>query len=337
MKNDRPTKSAILLVGGFGTRLQPLTFQTPKPMLPVAGIPFTEHQIAKARAAGITEIVLATSYLSEVFQPYFGDGERFGIKILYAVEEQALGTGGAIANAAKLLENKGPIVVFNGDVLSSHDLKAQINLHEIRDADVTLYLTEVDDARAFGVVEMDGDRILSFKEKMENPPTNIINAGCYVFSRAAIASIPTDRVVSVERETFPELILRGDSLLGWVDSAYWLDIGTPVALLKATADLISGKAQSIAFDEFLAGDTYFRSEGSLIARSAKIDPTARIESGSFIAAGARVDEGAKIIGSILGAGSRVGASASLAYTFVAPDSEIPSGFIATNQFFGYSE
>jgi mannose-1-phosphate guanylyltransferase len=199
-------KSAILLVGGFGTRLQPLTFNIPKPMLPVAGIPFTEHQIAKARAAGIEEIVLATSFRAEVFEPYFGNGEKFGIRVSYAVEESALGTGGAIANAAKFLEKSGPVVIFNGDVLSSHDLQAQVDLHVSGGADVTLHLTEVNDARAFGVVELSKNRILTFNEKMENPPTNIINAGCYIFNQEVIDSIPTGRVVSVERETFPALI-----------------------------------------------------------------------------------------------------------------------------------
>ena len=335
--NQSTAASAILLVGGFGTRLQPLTFQTPKPMLHVGGIPFTAHQIAKARAAGIKEIVLATSYLSEVFEPYFGNGERFGIKITYAVEEKALGTGGAIANAAKLLQDDGPVVIFNGDVLSSHDLKAQIALHQSQEADATLHLTKVSDARAYGVVEMEGERILSFKEKMENPPTNIINAGCYVFSRSAIDAIPNERVVSVERETFPELIGRGAKLLGYIDTGYWLDIGTPAALLKATFDLIAGNAQSIAFDELLAGGTYVQNEGSLIARTAEIDPTAKIESGSLISTHVKVAAGAQISGSIIGAGARIGSDVNLVNTFVSSDTEIPSGFIAQNQFFGFSE
>ena len=131
-------KSAILLVGGMGTRMQPLTFSTPKPMLKVAGIPFTEHQIVKAQQAGIEEIVLATSYMSEIFKPYFGNGENFGIKISYAVEETALGTGGAIRNASKMLTNPGPVMIFNGDVMSSHSLEEQIEFHEKSKADITL-------------------------------------------------------------------------------------------------------------------------------------------------------------------------------------------------------
>ena len=336
MNTSTPT-SAILLVGGLGTRLAPLTFSTPKPMLSVAGIPFTEHQIAKARAAGITEIVLATSYLSEVFEPYFGDGERFGIHISYAVEDVALGTGGAIAHAAKLLRNAGSVVIFNGDILSSHNLRAQMVLHASSGADVTLHLKEVDDARAFGVVEMSGDRILTFNEKMENPPTKLINAGCYVFGREVIDSIPTAKVVSVEREVFPKLLKDGLLMVGYLDPSYWLDIGTPPALLKATADLISGQAQSIAFNELLDSTVFYRRVDSLVAADAQIDSSARVEAGSLISHGVRIQAGAAVIGSVIGEGAEIGSNASLIHSFVAPNTKIPSGFIAENQFFGFSE
>jgi mannose-1-phosphate guanylyltransferase len=306
-------------------------------MLPVAGIPFTEHQIAKARAAGIEEIVLATSYRAEVFEPYFGNGEKFGISISYAVEESALGTGGAIANAAKLLRNSGPVVIFNGDVLSSHDLLAQIDLHISQNADVTLHLTEVVDARAFGVVELSGSRILTFNEKMENPPTNIINAGCYIFNREIIDSIPTDRAVSVERETFPQLIQDGKRLLGYVDSSYWLDIGTPAALLKANRDLIAGTATSEALDLLLRSGRYEIRDGSLISDAATIHPSARVEGGSLISPDVIIGEGALIHGSVIFSGARIGAEVSLIETFVAENCEIPVGFIAQGQFFGFLE
>jgi len=328
-------KSAILLVGGFGTRLQPLTFKTPKPMLKVAGIPFTEHQIVKARDAGITEIVLATSYLAEVFEPYFGDGKKFGIKISYAVEEVALGTGGAIRNAAQSLENDGSVVIFNGDVLSSHSLKQQMQLHLEKSADVSLYLTEVADARAFGAVELNGDSITTFNEKMENPPTNIINAGCYIFNRGIIESIPAQRVVSVERETFPQLLASGAKLVGYVDRSYWLDIGTPAALLKATQDLIAGTAQSEAFDALVASGDFVVEDRSLVAKSAVVESNSHISQGSFIDGGAVIGEGAIIDGSIIGAGAVVGALASLRSTFVAEGTQIPEALIAENSFFGF--
>ena len=198
----------ILLVGGFGTRLKPLTSELPKPMLPVAGLPVTEHQILAAKAAGIHTLVLATSYLSEIFTPYFGDGAAWGMKILYAVEKEPLGTGGAIRNAAALLDldhlGDEPIVVFNGDVLSRHSIADQISFHQSKGADVTLHLIDVEDARAFGCVPTDEDgRVSAFLEKMDNPVTNSINAGCYIFSPSVITMIPLDTVVSIERETFP--------------------------------------------------------------------------------------------------------------------------------------
>jgi len=311
--------SAILLVGGMGTRMQPLTLTTPKPMLPLLGKPITEHQILKAKEAGITEIVLATSYLSDIFIPYFGNGEKFGIKISYAVEESALGTGGAIRNAAALLEGDGPVMIFNGDVLSNHSLREQIAFHQKESADVTLYLTEVADARAFGVVEMSGDLITTFNEKMETPPTNIINAGCYIFNRAVIDEIPVRRVVSVERETFPSLLARNARVAGFIDNSYWLDIGNPGALLKATRDLIEASGHQMA-----------QGKGSTI------DPTAVVDEGSYVGAQASVGAGSQLHHCIIGEGARIGENVRLTRTFVAAGSRIEANTAAIDEFFGFS-
>ena len=241
----------ILLVGGFGTRLRPLTNHRPKPMLPIASLPVTEHQLAMARRAGIKRIVLATSYLSEVFIPYFGDGSKWGMEIKYAIENEPLGTGGAIRNAAKELAGDDQVVIFNGDVLSSHNLKAQIDLHINSSADVTLHLTPVEDARAYGCVPTDVDgRVTAFLEKMDNPVTNTINAGCYVFDKSVIASIPENEVVSVERQTFPQLIEANRKVMGFIEKAYWLDIGTPNALMKGSRDLVTGIADADALDKY---------------------------------------------------------------------------------------
>ena len=299
---------AILLVGGFGTRLMPLTKNTPKPMLTVAGIPVTEHQIAMAKSAGITEIVLATSYLSEVFIPYFGDGSQWGIKIMYAFEKEPLGTGGAIRNAAQILDTDQSVVVLNGDVLSSHNLAEQIRQHESHDADVTLHLTQVQDARAFGCVPTDSQgRVTAFLEKMENPVTNQINAGCYVFNPRVISTIPLDTVVSVERETFPQLVANGAKVFGFIETAYWLDIGTPRALLKASIDIVKRT------DEFLAmpGTT--------------IDPTAVITGGSSIGVNSSVGAGAVIDGSIIEAGCVIGSNAHITDSFVSAGAEVVNG------------
>jgi mannose-1-phosphate guanylyltransferase len=306
---------AILLVGGFGTRLMPLTKNTPKPMLTVAGVPVTEHQIAMAKAAGISEIVLATSYLSDVFIPYFGDGSKWGIKIKYAVEKEPLGTGGAIRNAAQLLDSNESVVILNGDVLSAHNLGEQIRQHEADDADVTLHLTEVQDARAFGCVPTDSNgRVTAFLEKMENPVTNQINAGCYVFNPRVVSTIPLNTVVSVERETFPELVASGAKVFGYVENAYWLDIGTPRALLKASIDIVQRNGEFLAMP------------------GSSIDPTAVISGGSCIGANSTVGAGAVIQGSIVEAGCVIGQDSRIMDSFVAAGARVENGSTIASSF-----
>ena len=306
---------AILLVGGFGTRLMPLTKNTPKPMLTVAGVPVTEHQIAMAKAAGISEIVLATSYLSDVFIPYFGDGSKWGIKIKYAVEKEPLGTGGAIRNAAQLLDSNESVVILNGDVLSSHDLGEQIRQHEANDADATLHLTEVQDARAFGCVPTDSNgRVTAFLEKMENPVTNQINAGCYVFNPRVVSTIPLNTVVSVERETFPELVASGAKVFGYVENAYWLDIGTPRALLKASIDIVQRNGEFLAMP------------------GSSIDPTAVISGGSCIGANSTVGAGAVIQGSIVEADCVIGQDSRIMDSFVAAGARVENGSTIASSF-----
>lgn len=220
-------------------------------MLPLATLPVTEHQIAMVQRAGIKRIVLATAYLAEVFIPYFGDGSKWGIEILYAVEEEPLGTGGAIRNAAEFLTGDSEVVILNGDVLSSHDLTAQLQLHKSSNADITLHLTKVDDARAYGCVPVDSEgRVEAFLEKMENPIANTINAGTYVFDRSIIDAIPKGQVLSVERDTFPQAISENKKIMGYVSNDYWLDIGTPAALMKGSRDLVSAIADADALDRY---------------------------------------------------------------------------------------
>jgi len=301
MRDDK--REAILLVGGRGTRLAPLTDAIAKPMLPVGGVPFIAHQIAQAQAAGINKIVLATSYLAQTFTDYFGDGSDFGVELIYAVEESALGTGGAIRNAAEFLTGSpdSSIVIFNGDVLSGHDLPGQIAAHERSKADVTLYLTKVKDARAYGCVPCDqSGRVLDFLEKMENPVTDLINAGCYIFKRSIIDQIPANKVVSVERETFPNLLKSGANIRGFIDNSYWLDVGTPQALLTASRDLVIGKISSPAVENKI--------KDCVISPSAKINSTAKISGGSTIGDDVIVEAGVEIIGSIISEGVQISAN-----------------------------
>lgn len=314
-----PMTEAILLVGGQGTRLRPLTINTPKPMLPVAGVPCTEHQIARAREAGVTRIILGTSYRAEVFRDYFGDGSKVGVELVYAVEEHPMGTGGAIRHVAdRLLSGPDdPVMVFNGDVLSGVDLRHLLAVHAETRAAVTLYLTRVADPRAFGLVPTDPDgRVTAFLEKPTTAAeivTDQINAGCYVFTRSVIDTIPTGRPVSVERETFPRLLASGARLQGVVDEGYWLDLGTPLAFVQGSADLVTGRAPSPA----VPGTT----GPALVLPGAEVSSEALLSGGTVVGAGATVGAGAEVRGSVLLDGAVVSAGA------VVRDSVIGAGAI----------
>jgi mannose-1-phosphate guanylyltransferase len=302
----RETLEAILLVGGKGTRLRPLTLSAPKPLLPTAGVPFLAHQLARAAECGVAHVVLATSYRAEMFTEAFGDGAGFGLSIDYVHEPEPLGTGGGIRNAASLLHGgpDDPIVVLNGDILSAHDLPAQVDLHRKTDAAVTLHLVEVDDPSRYGCVPVDATgRVTAFLEKTPNPVTNRINAGCYVFRRSVIDEIPAGQVVSVERQTFPGLIAADAVVMGYPESAYWLDVGTPEAFVRGSCDLVLGRMPSPA----VPGP---RGESLLLA-GATVADGARVCGGSVVGAGAIVGPGAVVHGSVvfdeavIGSGARV--------------------------------
>lgn len=236
---------AVVLVGGKGTRLRPLTLSAPKPMLPTAGLPFLQHLLARIGAAGIKHVVLGTSFKAEVFEEYFGDGSKLGLEIDYVTETEPLGTGGGIRNVLPKLRGDHAMV-FNGDVLGGTDLGAILDTHRNRDADVTLHLVRVGDPRAFGCVPTDADgRVTAFLEKTQDPPTDQINAGCYVFKREIIERIPEGRAVSVEREVFPSLLAEDARVYGHVDSSYWRDMGTPEDFVRGSADLVRGIAPSL--------------------------------------------------------------------------------------------
>lgn len=313
----------ILLVGGFGTRLSPLTNLTPKPMLPIANLPVTEHQLLVAKAASITKVVLATAYLADTFTPYFGDGSKWGIELKYALESEPLGTGGAIRNAAELIlseisENE-PIVVFNGDVLSRHDLSAQITLHQNSSAAATLHLVNVDDARTYGCVPFNEDgEVTDFLEKMANPITKTINAGCYVFNPKVIKEIQLGKVISVEREIFPELLKRGEVVKAYVDDSYWLDMGTPKALLQGSRDYVGNR-------EFIVG------ANSTISSSAKISGGSAI--GNKVAIGANTE----INSSIIRDGATISENCELKNVFVEAETFVPAGTKANGAYLAGSE
>ena len=296
----------ILLVGGMGTRLKPLTNQTPKPMLPVAGMPVTERQLLAAKKAGMKTVILATSYLSEVFTPYFGDGSKWGMNLLYAVEREPLGTGGAIRNAASLVDfadSTEEYVIFNGDVLSGHDIAAQLDFHRRNKADATLHLIEVADARAFGCVPTDSNgKVLDFLEKMEHPITNAINAGCYIFNSSVISQIPKDTVVSIERETFPQLVKSGRPVFGYNEESHWLDIGTPAALFQASRDIVG--------------------EGFLAGTGSQIGAGSVVTGGTSIGQGSTIGANCRITNSIIGDRVDIGDSCTISDSFILHNSQL---------------
>ena len=275
-------------------------------------------------------MVLATSYHADLFEPVLGDGSRWGLRISYVLEEEPLGTGGAIRNVAPALatDPDAPVVVLNGDVLSGHDLAAQLadfaRPREGRPAEVSLHLVEVEDARAFGCVPTDeAGRVTDFVEKSDDPVTNQVNAGCYVFRRSVIDAIPVGRVVSVERETFPGLVAAGHVVVGFVETAYWRDVGTPAALVAASAELVRGEGSSPATPrvEGVGASAHW------IAPDARVATTAVVDDGATVGAGARVDDDAVVSGSVVMPGAEVGAGALVRASVVGPRARVAPGVV----------
>jgi mannose-1-phosphate guanylyltransferase len=317
---DRQPLEAILLVGGQGTRLRPLTVDRPKQLVPCAGVPFLAHQLARAAACGITRVILATCFRAELFAAEFGDGSALGLELEYVDEDVPLGTGGGIRNAASRLRGgpDDPVVVLNGDLLSGHDLSAQLDMHEKADAAVTLHLVEVDDPAAFGCVPTDPDgRVTAFLEKTPNPVTNRINAGCYVFRRRVIDQMPAGTVLSVERETFPALIAAGEVLMGYIDTSYWLDVGTPEAFVRGSCDLVLGKMPSTV----LPGPH----GQALVLSGARVAPGVTLTGGSVIGSGCVIEAGARIHGTVLLDGAAIAAEAVISGSIIGSGARIGAG------------
>jgi mannose-1-phosphate guanylyltransferase len=319
----REPLEAIMLVGGKGTRLRPLTLSAPKPLLPTAGVPFLAHQLARAAESGITHVVLATSYRAEMFIEAFGTGEEFGLSLDYEYETEPLGTGGGIRNAARMLRGgpDDPIVVLNGDILSGHDLAAQVDLHRKKDAAVTLHLVPVDDPSRYGCVPTDkAGRVTAFLEKTPNPVTNQINAGCYVFRRSVIDTIPAGQVVSVERETFPGLIRQADAVvMGYAEDSYWLDVGTPEAFVRGSCDVVLGTLPSPALScppgEFL------------VLSDARVAAEALLSGGTTVGRGAVIEAGAVVSGSVIFDGASIGPYATVRDSIVGKGAVIAGGAV----------
>src|SRR4051812_11914054 len=262
---------AILLAGGKGSRLRPLTLHTPKPIVPIFDRPFLRYQIDLLRQVPeINEIVLSLNYQPRRIEEVFGDGGDLGVHLRYVVEPSPLGTGGAIKFAAG--EHRGePIVVFNGDVFTSVDLPAILRLHRERKAKATIVLTPVDNPTAYGLVETDAQgNVLAFLEKptADQIRCDTINAGIYVLEPETLDRIPRDTSFSIERGYFPSLIKNKETFVAHVYRGYWIDIGTPEKYQQAHRDIMDGHFVAPPF----AG----------AAGTAVVSPEARIEDGAII-------------------------------------------------------
>jgi NDP-sugar pyrophosphorylase family protein len=330
---------AVILAGGEGTRLRPLTLTVPKPVVPIVDRPFLRHQLDLLATADIHEIVFSVAYRPELVQAVFGDGRALGKRIHYAVEDTPLGTGGAVRNAVPYLDET--TVVFNGDVLTDVDLPAVVRMHRASGAVATLVLTPVDNPTVFGVVETDETgRVRRFVEK---PPasevtSNNINAGIYVLEKEVIERMPPGVPYSIERSFFPGLLASGDLVRAHVHRGYWIDIGTPQKYLQAQRDILNGhfpvsldaprraggwvhpEAEVQPGAELLA--PFYIGPRCRVAASAVVGPDAVLVEEVEVAAGARVSdsvlwrgssvgEGAQLKGALLGAGVRVGRCATV--------------------------
>ncbi len=298
---------AVILAGGQGTRLRPLTLSRAKPVVPLLNRPFLAYQLALLRQHGVTDIVLSCSYRVDDVRQALGDAREFGVTLRYVVEDEPLGTGGGVRNAADLA--RGTVFVLNGDQLTDADLTAMRALHEARGSRLTIFLMPVDDPRAYGLVETAGDgRVLRFREKPgpEEPlPTNMINAGIYLIDASLLARMPAGRVISIEREFFPAVIADGIPTFGWTAPAYWCDIGNPTVYRRAQIDLLEGRVKTPLVP---AGESR---NGSWVAPGASLGG-ARLEGPSVVGADVRISPGAEVgphavigPGSLIGAGARV--------------------------------
>ena len=319
---------AVVLVGGFGTRLRPLTLTTPKPMLPIGRVPMVERIIERLVAGGVDEVVLALGFRTEAFQDAYPDGQCAGARLVYATEPEPLDTAGAVAFAARYVGIDDTFVVVNGDILTDLDVAAIVAAHRSSGARATIHLTEVEDPSSFGVADLVGTRIVRFVEKpaREDAPSNLINAGTYVLEPSVLDLIKPGVRVSIEREVFPLLASEG-SLVAHSTDDYWLDTGRPEQYLQANTDLVAGRPGVVA--PACAPDTAHVAStasvtASVLGYHCHIGGEATV-TGSVLLDDVMVGHGATIVGSILGRAAKVGAGASLQNVVLGDEALVADG------------
>ena len=336
---------AVVLVGGEGTRLRPITETMPKPLVPLVDRPSLDHVLDHLAGHGVHEVVLSSSYLEETFQAFI-QARRGDPSITWITETEPLGTGGAILNALEAFDTDDPFFALNGDILTDLDLSEMLARHRDRGAVATIALTSVEDARPYGLVPMDADgRVLEFREKPSELMPGDINAGTYVLDPAALEGWTRGENVSIERQIFPALIAAGRLLSGFPSEAYWMDLGTPQAYLQAQFDLLDGRVdghrsypspfvdaggrieQGATVNEHVVVgpgatiETGARVSDSVLHERAVVEPDSVVER-SILGSGSRVMRGASVRDSVLGEGAVVGAGASVREGRVQPGERV---------------
>ena len=321
---------AILLAGGFGTRLRPLTLNTPKPIVPIFDRPLLYYQIDLLKQVPeIDEVILSLNYQPAEIETLVGDGAQTGLRIRYLVEPSPLGTGGAIKFAAPHLD--GTVIVFNGDVLTKIDLAALVELHRRRRARATIVLTPVDNPAAYGLVETDQDgNVRRFLEKPspDEIACDTINAGIYVLEPETLDRISPDTKYSIERRYFPSLVERGETFVAHINRGYWLDIGTPAKYVQAHRDIMTGRCLAPPFDDGRVGQ-------AMIDPTAFIHSAAQLEHPCFIGAGAQIAAGARIAAySVVCRSAVVGQNATIDGAIIWPETIIGAEATVQNAIIG---
>lgn len=322
---------AVVLVGGEGTRLRPLTETTPKPLVEFLDRPFLHVVLDHLAAHGVEEAILSSPYLESTFAPFLATRRGSAPAIRWITEDEPLGTAGAVANALPHLD--GAAFVLNGDILTDLDLGALAARHRDTGAVATITLTSVEDARPYGLVVAEGTRVREFREKPEEAIPGQVNAGTYVLEPEALAGVSAGRSASIEREVFPALIASGRIVSAFASDAYWLDLGTPERYLQAHADVLEGRVGG--FDVAAP----FVAEGAEVDVRAHLGRRVVLGPGAVVAAGAivedsivqrqaRVGEDARVTGSILGPGSEVGRGASVAGAVLGEGARVTPGAVS---------
>jgi mannose-1-phosphate guanylyltransferase len=320
---------AVVLVGGFGTRLRPLTETVKKELLPLVDRPILDHTLDRLVRHGVTEVVMSSPYLEETFHPFI-EARKAHPRITWVTEPAPLGTGGAIVNTLPSVGDE-PFFALNGDICTDLDLTAMRAFHDAHGSAVTIAMHHVDDARAFGLIDTDADaRVLAFREKPADPIPGDINAGTYILDPTVLHAWTPDHEISIEREIFPTVIEAGRPVYGFLADAYWMDLGTPDKYLQAHFDMLDGRVAGVSYPAPWVHPTAdvdlqaHLGRWAVVGPEARVGPDAQVDD-SVLHAGSVVGRGAKVLRSIIGPGGRVGEDATVVASVTGAGSRVPDG------------